>query len=134
MVHRSQQDGAPTTPCYGVPPEVFPPIGLRRSGPVDSDSALQMALSDPLIQRLKHLIVATLKLEDVNPAQMADDEPLIGSGLNLDSIDALELVVTLEKEFGIKIASSEESRQALASVAHLAEFIRARADPARLPG
>ena len=87
----------------------------------------------PLITRLKHLIVATLKLEDITPAQMADDEPLIGSGLNLDSIDALELVVTLEKEFGIKIASSEESRQALASVAHLAEFIRARADPARLP-
>ncbi|WP_414662758.1 phosphopantetheine-binding protein [Horticoccus sp. 23ND18S-11] len=90
-------------------------------------------MPDPLITRLKHLIVATLKLEDITPAQMADDEPLIGSGLNLDSIDALELVVTLEKEFGIKIASSEESRQALASVAHLAEFIRARADPARLP-
>lgn len=91
-------------------------------------------MPDPLTTRLKHLIVSTLKLEDVTPEQMADDEPLIGSGLNLDSIDALELVVTLEKEFGIKISSSEESRQALASIAHLAEFIRARADPARLPG
>lgn len=89
-------------------------------------------MSDPLILRLKQLVVTTLKLEDVNPADMADDEPLIGSGLNLDSIDALELVVTLEKEFGIKIASSEESRQALASIAHLAEYVRARADPARL--
>jgi acyl carrier protein len=94
----------------------------------------KMALPDPLTTRLKHLVVSTLKLEDIDPAQMADDEPLIGSGLNLDSIDALELVVTLEKEFGIKISSSEESRQALASIAHLAEFIRARADPARLPG
>jgi len=93
-----------------------------------------MALPDPLITRLKHLVVTTLKLEDVTPDQMADDEPLIGSGLNLDSIDALELVVTLEKEFGIKISSSEESRQALASLAHLAEYIRVRADPARLPG
>jgi acyl carrier protein len=91
-----------------------------------------MASSDPLITRLKHLIVATLKLEDVDPVQMADDEPLIGSGLNLDSIDALELVVTLEKEFGIKISSSEESRQALTSIAHLAEYIRVRADPARI--
>ena len=91
-----------------------------------------MASSDPLISRLKHLIVSTLKLEDVDPAQMADDEPLIGSGLNLDSIDALELVVTLEKEFGIKISSSEESRQALTSIAHLAEYIRVRADPARI--
>ncbi len=89
-------------------------------------------MPDPLILRLKQLVVTTLKLEDVNPADMADDEPLIGSGLNLDSIDALELVVTLEKEFGIKIASSEESRQALASIAHLAEYVRARADPARL--
>jgi acyl carrier protein len=90
-------------------------------------------MSDSLKTQLKHLIVTTLKLEDVTPAQLADDEPLIGSGLNLDSIDALELVVTLEKEFGIKIGSSEESREALASIAHLAEFIRARADPARLP-
>ena len=90
-------------------------------------------MPDPLITRLKSLIVSSLKLEDVAPAQMADDEPLIGSGLNLDSIDALELVVTLEKEFGLKISSSEESRVALASIAHLAEFIRARADPALLP-
>jgi acyl carrier protein len=90
-------------------------------------------MPDPLKTRLKHLIVTTLKLEDVTPAELADDEPLIGSGLNLDSIDALELVVTLEKEFGIKIGSSEESRQALASISHLAEFIRARVDPARLP-
>ena len=91
-------------------------------------------MPDPLKTKLKQLIVTTLKLEDVKPDDLADDEPLIGSGLNLDSIDALELVVTLEKEYGIKIKSSEESRQALASIAHLAEFIRARADPARLPG
>lgn len=91
-------------------------------------------MPDPLKTRLKQLIVSTLKLEDVEPEKLSDDEPLIGSGLNLDSIDALELVVTLEREFGIKIASSEESRQALASVGQLAEFIRARADPARLPG
>jgi acyl carrier protein len=91
-------------------------------------------MPDPLKTKLKQLIVTTLKLEDVKPEELADDEPLIGSGLNLDSIDALELVVTLEKEYGIKISSSEESRQALASIAHLAEFIRARADPARLPG
>jgi acyl carrier protein len=91
-------------------------------------------MSDPLKIRLKQLIVTTLKLEDVKPADLPDDEPLIGSGLNLDSIDALELVVTLEREFGVKISSSEESRQALASIAHLAEFIRARADPARIAG
>ena len=90
-------------------------------------------MPDPLLLRLKHLLIDTLKLEGVTPETIPDDEPLIGSGLSLDSIDALELVVQLEKEFGIKIASSEESRQALASVASLAAFVRARADPARLP-
>lgn len=89
-------------------------------------------MDDPLLARIKHLIVETLRLEDVDPAQIEDDKPLIGSGLALDSIDALELVVRIEKEFGIKISSSEESRTALASVSSLAEFIRSRADPARL--
>lgn len=90
-------------------------------------------MSDPLAEHLKRLLVETLKLEDVAPADIPDDEPLVGAGLNLDSIDALELVVRLEKEFGIKIGNSEESRRALASVAALARFIRERADPARLP-
>ncbi len=91
-------------------------------------------MGDPLKSRLKQLIVATLKLEDVTPEAIADDAPLIGSGLSLDSIDALELVVAVEKEFGVKIASSEESRAALASVAHLAASIRLHAPPERPPG
>ncbi|HEX2852771.1 MAG TPA: phosphopantetheine-binding protein [Opitutaceae bacterium] len=91
-------------------------------------------MPDALRSRLKHLIVETLKLDDVVPENIADDEALIGSGLSLDSIDALELVVRLEKEFGIKIGTSEESRTALASVAKLADFIRAHAPKERLPG
>lgn len=83
-------------------------------------------MSDPLSPRIKDLIVRTLKLEDVQPADIPDDAPLLGSGLNLDSIDALELVVAIEREFGVKIATSEESRSALASVASLADFIRTR--------
>jgi acyl carrier protein len=90
-------------------------------------------MSDPLIARLKQLIVDTLRLEDVEPGSIPDNEPLIGGGLSLDSIDALELVVHLEKEFGIKIESSEEARTALASVSALAAFIRERSDPSRLP-
>ncbi len=90
-------------------------------------------MADPLHVRLKQLLVETLRLEDIKPEDIADDAPLIGSGLSLDSIDALELVVQLEREFGIKISSSEESRRALASIASLASFIRERADPARLP-
>ena len=90
-------------------------------------------MADPLNDRLKHLIVETLHLEDITPAQIEDDKPLIGSGLSLDSIDALELVVKIEKEFGIKIGSAEESRQALASIASLAAYIRSRADSTTLP-
>lgn len=84
-------------------------------------------MSDPFVTRLKHLIVETLKLDDVRAEDIPDDEPLFGSPrFGLDSIDALELVVSLEKEFGVKISSSEESRVALASVTALAAFIRAR--------
>ena len=90
-------------------------------------------MSDPLKAKLKVLIVETLRLEDIAPADIPDDEPLIGGGLSLDSIDALELVVKLEKEFGIKISSSEESRAALASVTALADYIRTHADPSRIP-
>ena len=86
-----------------------------------------------MLLQLKTLIVETLRLEDVTPADIPDDEPLVGGGLSLDSIDALELVVRLEKEFGVKISSSEESRAALASVAALAAYLRAHAAPARLP-
>ena len=83
-------------------------------------------MPDPLNARLKALIIETLKHEDLRPEDIPDDEPLFGSPrFGLDSIDALELVVRLEKEFGVKISSSEESRRALASVAGLAVFIRA---------
>ena len=85
-------------------------------------------MSDSLTLPLKTLIVATLKLDGVRPEDIADDEPLIGSPrLGLDSIDALELVLALEKEFGVKIGSSEESRRALASVNTLATYLRSRA-------
>jgi acyl carrier protein len=82
-------------------------------------------MSDPLAARLKVLIVDTLRLDDAVPDDIPDDEPLLGSSrLGLDSIDALELVVCFEKEFGIKIGSSEESRRALTSVTALAAYIR----------
>jgi acyl carrier protein len=90
-------------------------------------------MADPLIPKLKQLIVETLRLEDVAPADIPDDEPLVGGGLSLDSIDALELVVRLEKEFGLRIASSEEARKALGSVSALSAYIREKGDPSRLP-
>ena len=90
-------------------------------------------MADPLTVRLKQLIVETLHLEEVTAADIPDDEPLIGGGLSLDSIDALELVVRLEKDFGVKIGSSEEARRALSNVSTLAAYIRTKGDPSRLP-
>ena len=82
-------------------------------------------MTDPLILRLKTLIIATLKLDGVSPDDIPDDEPLIGSSrFGLDSVDALELVLTVEREFGVKIGSSEESRRALGSVNTLAAYLR----------
>lgn len=77
-------------------------------------------------QRLKILIVEALNLEDIQPDEIEDDMSLMESGLGLDSIDALELVVRLEKDFGVKIKNSEEAREALASVNALANFLQAK--------
>ena len=83
--------------------------------------------SDPLTSRLKHFIVDTFRLRDVAADQITDDEPLIGGGLGLDSLDALELALGLEEKFGITVHSQDESQVALASIASLAGFIRAQA-------
>lgn len=77
-------------------------------------------------QKLKENIIATLRLEEVQPEQIDDDAPLFGEGLGLDSIDALELVAMLEKEYGIVIKDIEEGRPAFQSVRALAAFIDAR--------
>jgi acyl carrier protein len=82
-------------------------------------------LSDDLKKRVKELIVRQLKLE-MDPATIADDAPLFGDadgGLGLDSIDALELVLGVEKEFGIKVQDEEVGVTAFASVNALCAFI-----------
>jgi acyl carrier protein len=76
-----------------------------------------------LASNLKRLIVESLHLEGLTPDTIADDTPLFGEGLGLDSVDALELVVALEKEFGIQIQIHEMDKSVFASVAHLAEFV-----------
>ena len=75
---------------------------------------------------LKSKIIESLKLQDVTPEQIEDDAPLFGTGLGLDSIDALELVVLLEKEYGIVIKDIEEGRPAFRSARTLADFIEAK--------
>ncbi|HKN46366.1 MAG TPA: phosphopantetheine-binding protein [Candidatus Polarisedimenticolia bacterium] len=75
---------------------------------------------------LKRFIVRRLRLESIDPESIDSATPLVGGGLDLDSIDLLELVVGLEKEYGIKVADVAEGKRALASVASLADYIAAR--------
>jgi acyl carrier protein len=81
---------------------------------------------DILLSELKTGIIETLRLEDISPDQIDDDAPLFGTGLGLDSIDALELVVMLEQYYGIVIKDIEESRPAFKSVRALAAFVQAK--------
>ncbi len=76
---------------------------------------------------LKAAIIDGLRLEDVTVEDIDSSAPLFGdSGLMLDSLDAVELVVVVEKHFGVAIADAEEARKAFTSVSGLAEFICAR--------
>ena len=76
---------------------------------------------------IKEKIISSLNIQDVTADQIADDAPLFGAGgLELDSIDALELVVMLEKNYGIVIKDMEEGRPAFQSISTLAAFVNAK--------
>jgi acyl carrier protein len=73
---------------------------------------------------VKILIIEALKLEDITPAEIDSDEPLFGSGLGLDSIDALELGVAIRRQYGIKFETvNDEVKAHFANVRSLARFI-----------
>jgi acyl carrier protein len=78
---------------------------------------------EKLIRELKEIIIKALKLEDIAPDDIENEAPLFGEGLGLDSIDALELVVALEKTFGIKIPDEDVGRDAFGSVSVLADYV-----------
>jgi acyl carrier protein len=72
---------------------------------------------------LKESIIEQLNLEEMEPADIGDEEPLFGDGLGLDSIDALELIVLLEKDYGIKLTEPEQGREIFVSINRMTEFI-----------
>ena len=78
-----------------------------------------------LTQELKEKIIAQLNLEDITIDDLQDDTPLFGDGLGLDSIDALELIVLLDKSYGIKLADPKEGRKVFETVQTMADFIEA---------
>ncbi|HSD80130.1 MAG TPA: phosphopantetheine-binding protein [Solirubrobacteraceae bacterium] len=82
--------------------------------------------ADELVPRLKRLLVESLHLDGLSPEAITDDEPLFGARLGLDSVDALELVVALEREFGVAIPSDEIGGEAFASVRALAGWLAPR--------
>ena len=78
-----------------------------------------------LEDELKSMLVKELKLEDVDPVEIHDDDPLFRDGLGLDSLDAVELVVLLQKHYQVEIKDMDEGRKAFASIQSLADFVRA---------
>jgi len=78
---------------------------------------------EDLIEGLKAQIIEQLNLEDMSPSDIDADDQLFGDGLGLDSIDALELIVLLEKHYGIKIEDPKEGQKIFLSVRSIAEFI-----------
>jgi acyl carrier protein len=80
-------------------------------------------VTEELILRLKRLIIDRLKLEEISPEDIGTDDPLFGEGLGLDSIDALELVLGLEKEYGVVIPDAEVGQKVFQSVRTIAQYV-----------
>ncbi len=78
---------------------------------------------EQLLAELKEKIISTLKLTDIKPEEIVEDEPLIGEGLGLDSIDTLELLVLMEKEYGVTVPDINVGRKIFASLTSMAEYI-----------
>ena len=80
---------------------------------------------EEIIEKLKIQLIDQLNLEDLEPSDLDSDEPLFGSKLGLDSIDALEIIVLLEREHGIKVLNQEDGKKLFKSIRSIAEHISA---------
>jgi acyl carrier protein len=78
---------------------------------------------DELIEKLKQEVIQQLNLEEISAEDIDPDAPLFGEGLGLDSIDALELIVLLEKNYGIKIEDPKDGKKIFFSIRTMAEYI-----------
>ncbi len=82
-----------------------------------------MEVTEELITDVKRLIIERLKLEEIEVEDIGTDAPLFGEGLGLDSIDALEMVIGLEKEYGVSIPDAEVGKEVFQSVRTVAQYI-----------
>lgn len=78
---------------------------------------------EELVLQLKNEIIEVLNLEDIRPEDIDNDAPLFGDGLGLDSIDALELIVMLEKNYGIKLKDPAKGKEIFQSINVMAKFV-----------
>lgn len=76
-------------------------------------------------RKLKELLASNLSLEDVEPQDIKDDDPLFGEGLGLDSLDAVEIVVLLQRNFSVEIKDMEDGKEVLQSINTLADYVYA---------
>ncbi len=80
---------------------------------------------EQLVEELKVKLIEQLNLEDIEPDEIDASGPLFGDGLGLDSIDALELIVLMEKDYGIKITDPNKGREVFSTINTMAEYIKA---------
>ena len=80
-------------------------------------------MSEDLIPKVKQMIIDSLRIDGMSPDEIGTDAPLFGEGLGLDSIDALQLVVAMEKEFGVVVPDAATGSTVFASVRSMAGYI-----------
>jgi acyl carrier protein len=96
------------------------------SGKTKEEELMEKKIEQELAEirkKLKELLVTSLSLEDVKPEDIKDDEILFGEGLGLDSLDAVEIVVLLQRNFGLDVKDMNEGRKIFYSVDTLARYI-----------
>jgi len=76
---------------------------------------------------LKQLLIEGLSLEDIDPSEIADDDQLFNEGLGLDSVDAIELIVILDNEFGIKFKDMDEAKKVFTTIQLLTDYLNENA-------
>lgn len=94
---------------------------------MESNQAALIRDTPHLLAFLRKMIIKSLKLEDLDPEEIKTDEPLFGDGLGLDSLDALELVVAIEKNFNVVIENEDQGKEAFVSLDSLARYIQREA-------
>lgn len=78
---------------------------------------------DELKQELKELLVENLSLEDIKPEEIGDDTPLFGEGIGLDSLDGVEIVVMLQRQYGLDVKDMQKGREIFQSINTLANYV-----------